>query len=57
MMGTFSAGSGGSATYRPSDEDPFYKLPILKILGAMYFEGSMTLAFKEMSILADLLDP
>jgi hypothetical protein len=56
MKGTFRSGSGGSATYRPSNEDPFYKLPILKILGAMYFEGNMTLAFKEMTILADLLN-
>jgi hypothetical protein len=56
LKGTFSSGSGGSASYRPSDEDPFYKLPILKILGSMYFEGNMTLAFKEMTILADLLN-
>jgi acetoacetate decarboxylase len=55
MKGAFYSGSGGSASYRPSDDDPFYKLPILKILGAMYFEGDMTLAFNEMRVLADWL--
>jgi len=28
-------------------------LPVLKVLGAMYFEGDMSLAFKEMRVLAD----
>lgn len=55
MKGTFFSGSAGSASYRPSDEDPFYKLPILKVLGAMYFEGDMSLAFSEMRVLADWL--
>jgi acetoacetate decarboxylase/3-phenylpropionate/cinnamic acid dioxygenase small subunit len=55
MKGTFFSGSGASASYRPSDEDPFYKLPILKILGGMYFEGDMSLALSEMRVLADWL--
>ena len=56
MKGNFYSGSEGSISYhKPSDEDPFYKLPVLKVLGAMYFEGDMSLAFKEMRVLADLL--
>lgn len=55
MKGTFSSGSGASIAYRPSEKDPVYKLPILKTLGAMYFEGEMSLALKDMSVLDDML--
>jgi acetoacetate decarboxylase len=55
MKGSFHGGSGASINYRPSENDPFYKLPILKTLGAMYFEGDMTLALKEMKVLDDML--
>jgi len=55
MKGTFFGGSAGSISYRQLEEDPFYKLPILKILGAIHFEGGMTLALKDMKVLADLL--
>ena len=55
MKGAFHGGSGASIAYRPSEKDPFYKLPILKILGAMYFEGGMTLALKDMRVLEDML--
>jgi hypothetical protein len=55
MKGNFHSGSGASIAYRPSEEDPFYKLPILKTLGAMYFEGEMTLALKDMKVLDDML--
>jgi acetoacetate decarboxylase len=55
MKGDFYKASEGSISYRKSDEDPFYKLPVLKVLGAMYFEGDMTLAFKDMKVLADWL--
>ena len=39
MKGTFHSGSGASIAYGKSDNDPFYKLPILQTLGAMYFDG------------------
>jgi len=55
MKGDFYKGSDASISYRQSEEDPFYKLPVLKVLGSTYFEGSMTLAFKEMKVLADWL--
>ena len=55
MKGDFHSGSGASAAYGRSEADPLYKLPILKTLGAMYFEGNMTLALTEMTILADML--
>jgi hypothetical protein len=55
MKGAFHSGSGASIAYRKSEKDPFYKLPILKTLGAMYFEGEMTLALKDMKVLDDLL--
>ena len=55
MKGTFHSGSGASSSYRKSDADPFYKLPILKMLGAMYFEGEMSLRFTDMKVLDDML--
>jgi acetoacetate decarboxylase len=55
MKGDFYKASQGSISYRKSDADPFYKLPVLKVLGATYFEGDMTLAFSEMKVLADWL--
>jgi acetoacetate decarboxylase len=55
MKGDFYKASEGSISYRKSDADPFYKLPVLKVLGATYFEGEMTLAFKDMKVLADWL--
>jgi hypothetical protein len=39
----------------PSEDDPFYKLPVLKVLGSMYVYGDMTLALKEIKVLEDLL--
>jgi acetoacetate decarboxylase len=55
MKGAFHSGSGASAAYGRSDDDPLYKLPILQTLGAMFFQGQMTLALKDMKVLADLL--
>lgn len=55
MTGTFSKASNASVAFRKSENDPFYKLPILKILGAMFLEGDMTLKFSEMTVLVDLL--
>lgn len=55
MKGDFHSGSGASAAYGRSDDDPLYKLPILQTLGAMYFQGDMTLALKEMTVLDDML--
>lgn len=55
MKGTFHGGSGASIAYHPSDKDPFYKLPILKVLGAMYFQGGLSLAVKDVKVLDDML--
>jgi acetoacetate decarboxylase len=55
MKGTFSGGSGAAIGFGKSEDDPCYKLPVLKLLGAMHFEGDMTLALSEMSVLHDLL--
>ena len=55
MKGTFNKGSNGSIGFGKSEEDPSYKLPVLKVLGAMHFEGDMTLALSEMTILDDML--
>jgi acetoacetate decarboxylase/3-phenylpropionate/cinnamic acid dioxygenase small subunit len=55
MKGDFHSGSAESATYGQSDDDPIYKLPILKMLGTMFFTGRMTLALKEMVVLDDML--
>lgn len=55
MKGTFSKATGASVAYRQSENDPVYQLPVLKILGAMYLEGDMTLKFSEMTVLYDML--
>ena len=55
VKGDFFGGSGTSVTYLPSEDDPLYKLPVLKILGAMYVKGDMTLALKDMKVAEDLL--
>lgn len=55
IKGDFHGGSGASLAYGKSDKDPFYQLPILKTLGAMYATGNMTLKFTDMVILDDML--
>lgn len=55
LKGAFNKGSGASIGFGKSKEDPCYQLPVLKVLGAMHFEGDMTLALTEMSVLDDML--
>jgi Acetoacetate decarboxylase (ADC)/SnoaL-like domain len=55
LKGTFYGGSGASSTYGRSENDPMYRLPILKILGSTYFEGGMSLALKDIKVLDDML--
>jgi hypothetical protein len=55
LKGDFSGGSGASVQYQASEDDPFYKLPVLKVLGAMFMSGDMTLALKDMKVAQDLL--
>ncbi len=55
LQGTFNKGSDASIGFGNSDEDPCYKLPNLKTVGSMHFEGDMTLSLSEMSVLNDML--
>jgi acetoacetate decarboxylase len=55
IKGDFFGGSSTSVDYDPSENDPLYKLPVLKVLGSMYIKGDMTLALKEMLVVQDLL--
>ena len=55
MSGDVYSGSEAALTYYPSENDPFYKLPILKVLGASYAYADMRLAMKEIKALEDLL--
>lgn len=55
LKGAFHSGSGASIAYGQSENDPFYKLPILQTLGAMYFFGEMYLALKDIKVLDDML--
>jgi hypothetical protein len=43
MSGDAYGGSDVSLTYYPSENDPFYKLPVLKVLGAVLAHASMSL--------------
>jgi len=55
VQGDFYGGSGTSIQYQPSEDDPFYKLPVLKVIGSVYVSGAMTLALKDMRVVEDLL--
>jgi hypothetical protein len=54
IKGDFHGGSGASLAYAKSEKDSFYKLPILKTLGAMFVTGNMTLKFTDMVVLDDM---
>ena len=55
VHGDFFGGSGTSVKYQPSEDDPFYKLPVLKVLGSVYVTGGMTLALKDIKVVEDFL--
>jgi acetoacetate decarboxylase len=57
MSGSVYAGSDATIATYPSESDPFYKLPVLKVLGAAYAYGEMRLALKEIKVVEDLLKP
>jgi hypothetical protein len=55
MSGNVYGGSDTTIATYPSENDPFYKLPVLKVLGAAYAYGEMSLALKEIKVVEDLL--
>jgi len=56
MSGTVQGSSNVSLNFNNQDEeDPFYKLPVLKVLDAVVIRGEMDLALKEITVLEDLL--
>jgi acetoacetate decarboxylase len=55
MSGNVYAGSDATIATYPSESDPFYKLPVLKVLGAVYAHGDMSLALSEAKVVEDLL--
>jgi len=55
LSGDFHGTGGVTMSMHPSEEDPIAQLPVLGILGATYAHGDMTLAVKEMKVLADWL--
>ena len=56
LSGTFNGSSDVSLKFNAqSENDPFYKLPILKVLDAVVVHGEMDLALKEITVLDDLL--
>jgi acetoacetate decarboxylase len=56
MSGTVQGSSNVSLNFNNQDEeDPFYKLPVLKVLDAVVIRGEMDLALKEITVLDDLL--
>jgi len=55
MNGDVYSGSDATLAYYPSEKDPFYKLPVLKVLGAAYAHADMKLAMKEVNVVEDLL--
>ena len=56
MAGEVYGCSDSTAEYYPSDDDPFYKLPIIRLLGSAYIRGDMTLALRDIKVLENLLD-
>jgi acetoacetate decarboxylase len=56
LSGNFNGSSNVSLGFNnQSDDDPFYKLPVLKVLDAVVVRGEMDLALKEITVLDDLL--
>jgi hypothetical protein len=55
MSGDVYGGSDATAVYYPSDEDPFHKLPIIRVLGSAYLRGNMTLALKDIKVVENVL--
>ena len=55
MSGDVYSGSDTTLAYYPSENDPFYKLPVLKVLGGAYAHADMKLAMKEVKVVEDLL--
>jgi hypothetical protein len=55
MSGNVYGGSDTTIATYPSENDPFYKLPVLKVLGAAYAFGEMSLALKDINVVEDLL--
>lgn len=56
MSGDVYSASDATLAYYPSESDPFYKLPILKVLGAACAHADMKLAMKEVKVVEDLLN-
>jgi hypothetical protein len=55
LSGYVCGGSDVAIAYYPSENDPFHKLPGLKVLGAAYFHGEMSLALQETQVVENLL--
>ena len=55
LSGEFSSMKDVSVNMHPTEEDPLHKLPVLKILGATYVKGYMTLKIEEIKVLKDYL--
>ncbi len=55
LSGNIYAGADATVACYPSADDPFHKLPVLKVLGSMYVYGDMSLALKEIKVVEDLL--
>jgi len=56
MAGDVYGGSDTTAAYYPSEDDPFYKLPIVRVLGSAYVQGRLTLASKDIKVVENLLN-
>jgi hypothetical protein len=51
LSGAFNGSSNVSLGFNnQSEDDPFYKLPILKVLDAVVVRGEMDLALKEITV-------
>jgi acetoacetate decarboxylase len=55
ISGDFHAAKGVTVSMHSSEEDPFEKLPLLRVVGGTYVSGDMTLAMPEMKVLEDWL--
>ena len=51
----FHAAKSVIVSMHSSKDDPFEKLPVLRVVGGTYVSGDMTLSFSEMKVLADWL--
>lgn len=55
LYGTFYQGEATSLVISPAENDPTYKLPVMKVMGSLQGYGGLNAYWKDIIVLDDLL--